>query len=119
MLFRSRPKPKEHGLGNQIEGDLQPGQSVVVIEDLISTGKSSLQVVEVLRSAGVEVIGMAALFTYGFPEADEAFSRAGVKLLTLSNYPTLIERAITKGLISAEQQSVLLQWSADPSNWHR
>jgi len=112
-----RPKPKDHGLGNQIEGDLQPGQSVVVVEDLVSTGKSSLQVVEVLRSAGVVVTGMVALFTYGFPEADEAFAKAGVPLLALSNYPTLVERAISKGLITAQQQSVLLEWSKNPSKW--
>ncbi len=112
-----RPKPKVHGLGNQIEGDLQPGQSVVVVEDLVSTGKSSLQVVEVLRSAGVDVMGMVALFTYGFPEADEAFAKAGVPLIALSNYQTLIERAISKGLVTKEQQSVLLEWSKNPSQW--
>lgn len=112
-----RPKPKDHGLGNQIEGDLQPGQSVLVVEDLISTGKSSLQVVEVLRAAGVQVAGMVALFTYGFPEADEAFRKAGVELLTLSNYPTLIERAKSKGLVTPEQQTILLEWSQNPSTW--
>ncbi|MFM7672681.1 MAG: orotate phosphoribosyltransferase [Bacteroidota bacterium] len=112
-----RPKPKDHGMGNQIEGDLTPGQSVVVVEDLISTGKSSLQVVEVLRNAGVQVVGMVALFTYGFPEADQAFEQAQVKLLTLSNYPALIDRAIFKGLITPEQQTILLEWSQNPSQW--
>lgn len=112
-----RPKPKEHGLGNQIEGDLVPGQSVVVVEDLISTGKSSLQVVEVLRTAGVNVIGMVALFTYGFPEADTAFEAAQVKLVTLSNYPALIERAMLKGMVTSEQEAVLLSWRENPSGW--
>lgn len=112
-----RPKPKEHGLGNQIEGDLIAGQSVVVVEDLISTGKSSLQVVEVLRAAGVNVIGMVALFTYGFPEADQAFESANVELVTLSNYPALIERAIVKGLVTTEQEAILLSWRENPSGW--
>ncbi len=112
-----RPKPKEHGLGNQIEGDLIAGQSVVVVEDLISTGKSSLQVVEVLRAAGVNVIGMVALFTYGFPEADQAFESAKVELVTLSNYPALIERAIVKGLVTTEQEAILLSWRENPSGW--
>ncbi len=112
-----RPKPKEHGLGNQIEGDLQPGQSVVVVEDLISTGKSSLQVVEVLRNAGVNVIGMVALFTYGFPEADQAFEKAQVKLITLSNYPALIERALTKGVVTPAQEQILLSWRENPAGW--
>ncbi len=112
-----RPKPKEHGLGNQIEGDLQPGQSVVVVEDLISTGKSSLQVVDVLRQAGVNVVGMVALFTYGFPAADSAFESANLKLIPLSNYPTLIERAISRGLVTPEQQKVLLDWRENPATW--
>ncbi|MBM3432066.1 MAG: orotate phosphoribosyltransferase [Bacteroidetes bacterium] len=114
-----RPKPKEHGLGNQIEGNLQAGQSVLVVEDLISTGKSSLQLVEVLRNAGVKVVGMVALFTYGFPAADEAFKQADLKLVTLSNYPALIDRAISKGLVSLEQQQVLMAWRENPANWGR
>ncbi len=112
-----RPKPKEHGLGNQIEGNLQKGQKVVVVEDLISTGKSSLQVVDVLKAAGVEVIGMVAIFTYGFPAADNAFNTAAIALKTLTNYPTLIDLAIDKGIITGEQQKTLLNWSADPANW--
>lgn len=112
-----RPKPKEHGLGNQIEGALEKGQKVVVIEDLISTGKSSLQVVEVLQKADVEVIGMVSIFTYGFDVAQQAFDAAQIPLRPLTNYPTLIELAIEKGLISAEQQDILLQWQKDPSNW--
>lgn len=112
-----RPKPKEHGLGNQIEGNLEKGQKVVVIEDLISTGKSSLQVVDVLKAAGVEVVGMVAIFTYGFATADEAFEKAAIPLKTLTNYPTLIELAIEKGIVSAEQQKTLLNWSASPAEW--
>jgi orotate phosphoribosyltransferase len=112
-----RPKPKEHGLGNQIEGDLQSGQSVLIVEDLISTGKSSLQVVDVLVKAGVRVAGMVAIFTYGFPQADAAFEQAGVKLVTLSNYPALIERAIGKGLVTSEQEEILLNWRQNPATW--
>jgi len=112
-----RPKPKEHGLGNQIEGDLQAGQSILIVEDLISTGKSSLQVVDVLVKAGVRVAGMVAIFTYGFPQADAAFEQAGVKLVTLSNYPALIERAIGKGLVTSEQEEVLLNWRQNPATW--
>jgi orotate phosphoribosyltransferase len=112
-----RPKPKEHGLGNQIEGSYEKGQKVLVIEDLISTGKSSLQVCEVLRAEGLEVIGMVSIFNYGFAVADKAFADAGVSFKSLTNYPTLIELAVEKGTVSADQQQVLLNWSKDPSNW--
>jgi orotate phosphoribosyltransferase len=112
-----RPKPKEHGLGNQIEGYYEKGQKVLVVEDLISTGKSSLQVVEVLRNAGLEVTGMVAIFTYGFDIAVKAFSEARVPFKTLTNYETLIQMAVEKGTISAQQQSVLLNWQQDPMNW--
>jgi orotate phosphoribosyltransferase len=112
-----RPKPKEHGLGNQVEGYYEPGQKVVVIEDLVSTGKSSLQVVDVLKAAGVEVIGMVSIFTYGFTVAEEAFSKAELAWFSLTNYPALIDLAIEKGVISADQQSVLLKWREDPANW--
>ncbi|WP_462220900.1 orotate phosphoribosyltransferase, partial [Ferruginibacter sp.] len=91
-----RPKPKEHGLGNQIEGNLEKGQKVVVIEDLISTGKSSLQVCDVLKAAGAEIIGMVSIFTYGFNEADEAFKAAGISYHSLTNYNTLINLAVEK-----------------------
>lgn len=113
-----RPKPKEHGLGNQIEGFYEKGQKVIVIEDLISTGKSSLEVVEVLRNAGLEVQGMVAIFTYGFPQADEAFSAAQVPLKTLTNYPTLISLAKDKGMVETGQIDILLKWRQDPSNWN-
>lgn len=114
-----RPKPKEHGLGNQIEGDLKAGQSVVVVEDLISTGKSSLQVVEALRNAGVNVIAMVALFSYGFHEADRAFADANLKLITLSQYPALIDRAIEKGMVNPEQLAILMAWRDNPAEWGR
>lgn len=112
-----RPKPKEHGLGNQIEGFYTPDQQVVVIEDLISTGKSSLQVVDVLKAAGLQVIGMVSIFTYGFPVAAAAFEKAGIAYRSLTNYPALISLAIEKGLVSVDQQEVLLKWSQDPGNW--
>jgi len=112
-----RPKPKEHGLGNQIEGNLEKGLKVVVVEDLISTGKSSLQVCDVLKAAEVEVIGMVSIFTYGFKVAETAFENAGIRYQSLTNYPTLIELAIEKGIISPDQQKTLLNWSADPANW--
>lgn len=112
-----RPKPKEHGLGNQIEGNLEKGQKVVVIEDLISTGKSSLQVCDVLKAAEVEVIGMISIFNYGFSVADKAFEAAAIPFQSLTNYPTLIELAIEKGIVSPDQQKTLLNWSADPANW--
>lgn len=112
-----RPKPKEHGLGNQIEGYYEKGQQVVVVEDLVSTGKSSLQVVDVLKDAGLEVAGMVSIFTYGFPVAAEAFEKAGVAYRSLTNYPALVETAIEKGLISAEQQNILMQWRENPAEW--
>jgi len=112
-----RPKPKEHGLGNQIEGYYTPGQRVLVIEDLISTGKSSLQVVEVLRNAGVEVVGMVSIFSYGFAVADKAFADANVAYRSLTDYTHLISLAVEKGQVSADTESFLLAWRNDPANW--
>jgi orotate phosphoribosyltransferase len=112
-----RPKPKEHGLGNQIEGFFEKGQKTIVIEDLISTGKSSLQVVEVLQAAGIEVVGMISIFTYGFELANQAFAKAGVPFRSLTNYESLIRLAIEKGQVSQEQESILLNWQSDPSKW--
>jgi orotate phosphoribosyltransferase len=112
-----RPKPKEHGLGNQIEGFFEPGQKTVVVEDLISTGKSSLQVVEVLRNSGVEIIGMVSIFNYGFNIAEQAFKKAGVVYESLTNYSSLIELAIEKNIISAKTEQLLLNWKTDPANW--
>lgn len=112
-----RPKPKEHGMGNQIEGAFEPGQTVVVIEDLISTGKSSLQVCEVLRKEGLIVEGMVSIFNYGFPQAEEAFKQADVKLVSLSNYEVLIKLAEEKGIAGQEDLNSLLNWRSDPANW--
>ncbi len=114
-----RPKPKEHGLGNQIEGHFENAAKVIVVEDLVSTGKSSLQVVEALRQAGAEVVGMISIFNYGFDVAVEAFDQAGVKLKSLTNYPQMISLAMEKGTIPAEMESILLQWQKDPANWKK
>ena len=113
-----RPKPKEHGLSNQIEGVLEKGQKVLVIEDLISTGKSSLQVCDVLKAAGAEVVGMVSIFTYGFEIADTAFKTANIPYQSLTNYQTLINLTLDKGIISAEELNALLNWRADPANWN-
>jgi orotate phosphoribosyltransferase len=112
-----RPKPKEHGLGNQVEGYFEPGQKTVVIEDLVSTGKSSLQVVDVLKQAGLDVIGMVSIFTYGFDVATEAFEKAGVTYRSLTNYENLLSLAVQKGIVTPEEESVLLNWRHDPANW--
>ena len=112
-----RPKAKDHGMGNQIEGDVYPGAKVVVVEDLVSTGLSSLRAVDALRAAGVEVVGMVASFTYGFSVAEEAFSNAGVKLLTLTNYEAVLEAAKATGYISEEVMPTLQEWRANPSEW--
>ncbi|HEY4062079.1 MAG TPA: orotate phosphoribosyltransferase [Puia sp.] len=112
-----RSKPKEHGLGQQIEGHYEKGQPVVVIEDLISTGKSSLQVVDILREAGLEVIGLVSIFNYGFETGRLAFEKAGIPFISLSDYPTLIGLALEKKLVSPEEETVLLKWREDPANW--
>ncbi len=114
-----RPKPKEHGLGNQIEGSYEKGMKTVVVEDLVSTGKSSLQVVDALKAAGLEMEGMVSIFNYGFDVAAEAFDKAGVKLKSLTNYQHMISLATEKGSVSADMESVLLQWQKDPANWSR
>ncbi|CAN5611683.1 orotate phosphoribosyltransferase [soil metagenome] len=112
-----RPKPKEHGMGNQIEGAYEAGQKVVVIEDLISTGKSSLQVVDVLRNAGVEVAGMVSIFNYGFDVADKAFAEKNCSYVSLTNYGAMISLGMEKGIVAAELEPLLLQWRNDPANW--
>lgn len=112
-----RSTPKDHGLENLIEGSLKPRQKVVVIEDLISTGHSSLKAVEAIRAAGAEVVGMVALFTYGFPIAEENFRKAGVKLYTLSNYNAMIEAALATNYIQAADVDTLKEWRKDPANW--
>ena len=112
-----RSKPKDHGMTNLIEGDLQKGMKVVVIEDLISTGGSSLKAVEALRQHGCEVIGMVASYTYGFPVAEEAFKAAQVELTTLTNYEAVVEVALQTGYIKQEHVELLHQWRANPSEW--
>ena len=112
-----RSSPKDHGLENLIEGELRPGMKVVVIEDLISTGGSSLKAVEAIRRDGCEVIGMIAAYTYGFPVAVEAFEKAGVKLVTLTNYEAVLEVALQTGYINEEDVPVLNAWRKDPAQW--
>ncbi|MBO4810496.1 MAG: orotate phosphoribosyltransferase [Prevotella sp.] len=112
-----RPKPKDHGMGNQIEGVVPQGAKVVVVEDLISTGGSSLKAVEALRQAGLQVVGMVASFTYGFPVAAEAFSQAGVVLHTLSDYEHVVAEAARTGYITEEQMPVLAAWRQNPAEW--
>jgi orotate phosphoribosyltransferase len=112
-----RPKPKEHGMGNQIEGMYEAGQRVIVIEDLISTGKSSLQVCEVLQKEGLVIEGMISIFNYGFVQAAEAFDKAGIKLVSLSNYEALIEIAKQNGQMTEQQINSLIQWRENPAAW--
>ena len=112
-----RSAPKDHGLENLIEGNLKPGQKVVVIEDLISTGGSSLKAVEAIRNAGREVIGMAAIFTYGFPVAARKFKSAQVELITLSNYNAMLETALETNYIKPEDLETLQEWRKDPASW--
>ncbi len=112
-----RPEPKKHGMGNQIEGHYTTGQKCVVVEDLISTGKSSLQVVDVLEQAGVEVIGMVAIFSYGFAQAHTQFELKQLRLKTLTNYNALIEVAIQKNIISSDVQVALQDWNMNPQAW--
>jgi len=112
-----RSKPKEHGMGNQIEGYYEPGKQVLVIEDLVSTGKSSLAVVQALRDAGMEVVGLVSIFNYGFDEAAQLFSRENVKTRSLTDYPTLIALALEKGSVSGLQEETLVKWREDPAHW--
>ncbi len=113
-----RSKPKDHGLENLIEGNLEPGSKVVVVEDLISTGGSSLKAVEAIRKNGCEVIGMVASYTYGFPIAEEAFKNAGVKLITLTDFEHVIDHALKIGYIKPEDVDVIHEWRKDPANWN-
>ena len=114
-----RPKPKDHGMKNQIEGELPEGSKVVVVEDLISTGGSSLKAVAALREAGFEVVGMVASYTYGFPVAEEAFKEANVQLVTLTDYPSVVEKALETGYINKEDVPMLDEWRKDPANWKK
>jgi orotate phosphoribosyltransferase len=112
-----RAKTKEHGRGNLIEGEFSPGQRVVVVEDLISTGNSSLQAIQALREAGCEVAGLVAIFNYGFDAADENFKKAKCRFLTLSNYNALITYAAEHSFVSPEDLNLLRTWREDPQNW--
>ena len=112
-----RPTPKDHGLENLIEGDLRPGQKVVVIEDLISTGGSSLKAVEAIRKDGSDVLGMIAIFSYGFPEAEQKFKAAKVKLTTLCNYDAVLTEALATKYIGEADIDILKEWRMNPSQW--
>lgn len=112
-----RSTPKDHGLENLIEGDLRPGSKVVVIEDLVSTGGSSLKAVQAIRNAGCEVVGMVAIFSYEFPVAAKAFKDARINLITLSNYSALINAALETGFIRDSDVETLREWRKDPANW--
>lgn len=112
-----RSKPKDHGLENLIEGELRPGMKVVVVEDLISTGGSSLKAVDAIRNNGCEVIGMVASYTYGFDEAKEAFQKAKVKLITLTNYEAVLDVALKTGYITEPQVAILNTWRKNPAQW--
>jgi orotate phosphoribosyltransferase len=112
-----RAEAKSHGLTNLIEGVVEPGQSVVVVEDLISTGKSSLNAVEALRAAGCDVKGMISIFTYGFKNAEENFSKSKCEYVSLSNYETLIQQALKSKYITTKDIETLQKWIIDPHNW--
>ena len=114
-----RSQAKDHGLGNQIEGKLDAGQKVLIIEDLISTGGSSLSAAEAVRNAGCEVVGMVAIFTYNFQKSVDAFNEANVKLITLSNYNILIEQALETGYITNDEVELLNQWRIAPDKWKK
>lgn len=114
-----RPKPKDHGMQNLIEGRLEAGRRVVVVEDLISTGGSSLKAVEAIRQQGCEVAGMVASFTYGFPVAERAFAEAGVKLCTISDYEAVVVEAAKAGYVDAADLETLAQWRRQPEAWNR
>lgn len=113
-----RSKPKDHGLENLIEGELKPETKVVVVEDLVSTGGSSLKAVDALRHYGCEVIGMVASYTYGFPVSVKAFDDAKVKLVTLTDYESVVQQALKTGYISEADVEVLHEWRKDPEHWN-
>jgi orotate phosphoribosyltransferase len=112
-----RPTPKDHGLENLIEGDLRPHQKVVIVEDLVSTGGSSLKAVEAIRNNGSQVLGMISIFTYGFPVAEEKFKQAKVKHLALCNYKAILDQALATNYITQEDMKTLQEWHKDPSAW--
>lgn len=112
-----RSSPKKHGRGNMIEGIVKPGQKVVIVEDLISTGGSSITCAHALREAGADVIGVAAIFSYELPIAAENFEKEGLRYATLSNYPALLETALAKNIINEAERTALTEWNKDPGNW--
>lgn len=112
-----RSAPKDHGMENLIEGELRPGSKVVIVEDLISTGGSSLKAVEAVRKHGAEVVGMVAIYTHGFPEAVRNFETAGVRLITLSDYDAVLAEALRTGYITTEQEAMLTEWRKSPATW--
>ena len=114
-----RSKAKDHGMQNLIEGEFAPGAKVVVVEDLISTGGSSLKAVAALREAGYEVVGMVASYTYGFPVAAQAFADAGVRLETLTDYDHVVAQALATGYIAETDVELLHEWRKDPANWKK
>ncbi|MEP6615711.1 MAG: orotate phosphoribosyltransferase [Ginsengibacter sp.] len=112
-----RPTPKQHGLGNQVEGFFEAGKKVVIIEDLVSTGRSSLQVADVLQTQGLIINGMISIFDYGFEVASNAIKSAGINYKSITDYPTLVEVALKSGFISPADENTLLNWRKDPSKW--
>jgi len=112
-----RSKPKGHGMENMIEGKITPNQKVVIIEDLISTGGSALKAADALQSSGFNILGMMAIFTYGFERASKSFESADIPLICLSAYGTLIEEALEQGIVSASELTTLQNWRLDPENW--
>ncbi|MFI5221904.1 MAG: orotate phosphoribosyltransferase [Bacteroidia bacterium] len=112
-----RSEPKKHGMGKQLEGDIRPGQQVVVVEDLVSTGKSSIQAIDALRESGIEVLGLVSVFTYGFDIAAENFKKINCNYFSLCDYKTLLEVALAKGILNAGQLDFLNQWRVSPSTW--
>ncbi len=114
-----RSKPKGHGMENLIEGKITKGLKIVILEDLVSTGGSSLKAAEALRSVGVEILGMIAIFTYGFKRAEKNFKKADIQLVTLCDYPTLLEQALIHNFITEEDLVSLKAWGVDPENWEK
>ena len=112
-----RPEPKKHGMGNQIEGYIKPGQKVVLVEDLVSTGGSSLKAVDALREAGANVLGMVSIFTYGFDISRQNFAEKDLKFYSLSDYDTLIEEAVKQQYVSESQLITLHEWRNNPAEW--
>ena len=113
-----RPKPKEHGMKNQLEGRLDKSEKIIVIEDLISTGGSSLKVVDFLRNNSYNVVGMVSIFTYGFDEAANNFVKANCALHSLGNYNDMVEQAKEQGIVQESDLPVLAEWRKDPANWN-